>query len=45
MKFSVIGGDLRTINLAKMLADDKNEVFVFGMEKSEDIENDRKIII
>jgi len=44
MKFSVIGGDLRTINLAKMLADDKNEVYVFGMEKSEDIENDRKII-
>lgn len=44
MKFSVIGGDLRTINLTKMLSDDKNEVYVYGMEKSEDIENDRKII-
>lgn len=44
MKFSIIGGDLRTINLAKMLADDKNEVFAFAMEKSEEIEKDKRII-
>ena len=37
MKFSIIGGDLRLVNLAKLLANDKNEVFVFGMEKSEEI--------
>ena len=43
MKFSLIGGDLRLVNLAKLLANDKNEVCVFGMEKSEEIEEDKKI--
>ena len=43
MKFSLIGGDLRLVNLAKILANDKNEVCVFGMEKSEEIEEDKKI--
>lgn len=44
MKFSIIGGDLRLVNLAKQLADDKCEVFVFGMEKFEGIEADKRII-
>ena len=44
MKFSIIGGDLRLVNLAKMIADDKNEVYVFGMEKSKEIEEDNRII-
>ncbi|MBR0428114.1 MAG: dipicolinate synthase subunit DpsA [Clostridia bacterium] len=44
MNFSIIGGDLRLVNLAKLLANDKNEVFVFGMEKSEEIEENNKII-
>ncbi len=44
MKFSIIGGDLRLVNLAKLLANDKNEVYVFGMEKSEEIEKDKGII-
>ena len=44
MKFSIIGGDLRLVNLAKQFADDKYEVFVFGMEKSEQIEEDKRII-
>ena len=43
MKFSIIGGDLRLANLAKLLANDKNEVCVFGMDKSEEIEEDKKI--
>ena len=43
MNFSVIGGDLRLSNLAKTLADDKNEVYVFGMEKAKDIINDDRI--
>ena len=44
MKFSIIGGDLRLVNLAKILANDKNEVYVFGMEKSKEIEEDNRII-
>ena len=44
MNFSVIGGDLRLVNLAKQFADDKCEVFVFGMEKSDEIEEDKRII-
>ena len=44
MKISIIGGDLRLVNLAKMLADDKNDIYVFGMEKSEEIEKDKRII-
>lgn len=43
MKFSVIGGDLRLSNLAKTLANDENEVYVFGMEKAKDIINDDRI--
>ena len=44
MRYSIIGGDLRLVNLAKQFADDKCEVFVFGMENSEEIEEDRRII-
>lgn len=43
MKFSVIGGDLRLSNLAKTLANDENEVYVFGMEKDKNIINDDRI--
>ena len=32
-KISVIGGDLRIIKLAKMLAEDGNKVYTYGMEK------------
>ena len=35
--FALIGGDLRIINLAKMLAKDNMNVFVYGMEKAENI--------
>ena len=39
-KISVIGGDLRTSNLAKMFEEDGNEVSVYGMEKSDEIMED-----
>ena len=35
--FSVIGGDLRIIKLAKMLAEDGNNVYTYGMEKAEEL--------
>ena len=44
MKYTVIGGDLRLSNLAKTLANDNNEVFVYGMEKAKDIEKNQRII-
>lgn len=43
-KFSVIGGDLRISELATMLANDGNEVRVYGMEKSNKVTEDTKII-
>ena len=43
MNFSVIGGDLRLCNLAKMLSNDKNSLSVFAMEKSKEIVEDKRI--
>ena len=37
--FALIGGDLRLVNLAKMLANDKNKVYVYGMDKIEEIKD------
>ena len=36
--FTVIGGDLRISTLAKLLAEDGNNVFVYGMENANFIE-------
>ena len=44
MKISVIGGDLRLVKLAISLAEDKNEVYTFGMENSNEIEDNKEII-
>ena len=38
-KFAIIGGDLRIIKLAEMLANEENEIYTYGLEKSEDIRN------
>lgn len=35
-KFLVLGGDLRSIRLARMLAEDDNKVFSFGHDKSDE---------
>ena len=42
--FSVIGGDARNVELAKMLANDGHEVYVYGLEKSTLGEQDVKNI-
>ena len=43
-KFAVIGGDLRIIKLAKMLAEDGNEVYTYGLEKAEELKEEKNII-
>jgi dipicolinate synthase subunit A len=37
--FAIIGGDLRIIKLAKMLAEDGNKVYTYGLEKAEELKN------
>lgn len=43
-KIVVIGGDLRSVKLAKMLAKDENEIYVYGLEKAEDMKDAENII-
>ena len=38
--FAIIGGDLRIIELAKMLAKDGNKVYTYGLEKAEELKNE-----
>ena len=42
--FAVIGGDLRIIKLVKMLAEDGNTVYTYGLEKAEELKNMPNII-
>ena len=42
--FSIIGGDLRTIKLAKMLANEGNKIYTYGLEKAEEIKDNSNII-
>lgn len=42
--FSIIGGDLRIIKLAKMLADEGNQVYAYGLEKAEELKGHQNII-
>ena len=44
MKFAIIGGDLRTIKLVEMLAKDENEIYIYGLEKSEELKNKSNVI-
>lgn len=44
MKIAVIGGDLRIVKLVTMLAKDENIVYVYGLEKAEDIKNMENVI-
>ena len=39
-RFLVLGGDLRSVKLAQMLAEDGNKVISFGQEKSDEILDD-----
>lgn len=40
--FAIIGGDLRNIKIAKMLAEDGNKVYIYGLE-SEELRNNKNI--
>jgi dipicolinate synthase subunit A len=42
--FAIIGGDLRIIKLARMLADEGNVVYTYGLEKAEELKNVKNII-
>lgn len=42
--FAIIGGDLRIIKLAKMLAEEGNKVYTYGLEKAEELKNTKDII-
>lgn len=42
--FAVIGGDLRIIKLVKMLAEDGNTVYTYGLEKAEELKGQTNII-
>ena len=47
MNYGIIGGDLRIVNLAKMLTNDNNIVYVYGLEsklKLEDFENKKMFL-
>lgn len=42
--FAIIGGDLRSIKLAEMLAEEGNTVYTYGLEKAEELKNKKNII-
>lgn len=44
MKFAIIGGDLRIVKLAEMLSKEDNTIYVYGLEKSEELKNNSNII-
>lgn len=43
--FAVIGGDLRIVKLAKMLAEDGNKVYTYGLENAEELKENPNIIM
>ena len=47
MNYGIIGGDLRIVNLAKMLTNDDNTVYVYGLESKlmlEDFKNNKMFL-
>ncbi len=44
MNFSIIGGDLRIIKLAKILAEEGNTIYTYGLEKAEELKSITNII-
>lgn len=42
-RYLVLGGDLRNVKLAGMLADDGNKVYSFGQERSDEVLDDARI--
>lgn len=43
--FTIVGGDLRIIKLANMLAADGNNIYAYGVEKAEELKENSSIII
>ncbi|MBQ2938024.1 MAG: dipicolinate synthase subunit DpsA [Clostridia bacterium] len=43
--FTIVGGDLRIIKLANMLATDGNTIYAYGVEKAEELKENANIII
>ena len=43
-EFAIIGGDLRTIKLAKILAKEGDMVYTYGLEKAEELKENKNII-
>ena len=43
--FTIVGGDLRIIKLARMLVADGNKVYAYGVEKAEELKGNENIII
>lgn len=41
--YAIIGGDLRIVRLSKMLAQDQNNVFCYGIEQSEELQNTKNL--
>ncbi len=44
-KFAIIGGDLRMIKLAKLLAKEKVIIYTYGLEEAEELKNEKNIKI
>ena len=42
--FAIVGGDLRIIKLANMLAKDGNTVYTYGLEKADELKENSNII-
>ncbi len=42
--FAIIGGDLRIIKLAEMLAEEGNIVYTYGLEKAEELKGKKNIV-
>ena len=45
INFTIIGGDLRIIKLARILSEDGNTVYAYGVEKAEELKGNSKIIL
>ena len=43
--FAVVGGDLRIVKLVKMLAEDGNKVYTYGLEKANELKENSNIVM
>lgn len=45
MNFAIIGGDLRAVKLASILAEEGNVIYTYGLEKAEELKNNHNVIM